>query len=239
MPPLWDEEGTVPPVLDNKKHPSLTGRRKKFHVINTSRQRLFWACEKERGEMGTDFRHLQSPQEKINSGHNYVWDNNWGPPSLSLYFQTACCLLQSCHNSASYQYIKRLIWQPNHRFAVGMWGSGQENCLFMIQQRLWTRTDAVANWKMNENWQVSQGNQSDRIGFQYGNAGEMITWKLLQHISDFSFLRDNGLVCPLGLTRCSASKGKSTKSRMKVPAPEIFINMVVKGLKRLFSQPPF
>lgn len=122
---------------------------------------------------------------------------------------------------------------------LGMWGSGQENCLFMIQQRLWTRTDAVANWKMNENWQVSQGNQSDRIGFQYGNAGEMITWKLLQHISDFSFLRDNGLVCPLGLTRCSASKGKSTKSRMKVPAPEMFINIVVKGLKRLFSQPPF
>lgn len=120
-----------------------------------------------------------------------------------------------------------------------MWGSGQENCLFMIQQRLWTRTDAVANWKMNENWQVSQGNQSDRIGFQYGNAGEMITWKLLQHISDFSFLRDNGLVCPLGLTRCSASKGKSTKSRMKVPVPEMFINIVVKGLKRLFSQPPF
>lgn len=56
------------PVLDDKKHPSLTGRRKKFHVINTSRQRLFWACEKERGEMGTDFRHLPSPQEKINSG---------------------------------------------------------------------------------------------------------------------------------------------------------------------------
>lgn len=120
-----------------------------------------------------------------------------------------------------------------------MWGSGQEKCLFMIQQRLWTCTDAVANWKMNENWQVSQGNQSDRIGFQYGNAGEMITWKLLQHISDFSFLRDNGLVCPLGLTRCIASKGKSTKSRMKLPVPEMFINIAAKGLKRLFSQPPF
>lgn len=67
MPPRWDEEGTVPPVLGDKKHPSPTGRRKTFHVINTSRRRLFGACEKERGEMGTDFRHLQSTRGTIMS----------------------------------------------------------------------------------------------------------------------------------------------------------------------------
>lgn len=33
----------------------LRWRRKKSRVINTSRQRLFWACEKDREEMGTDF----------------------------------------------------------------------------------------------------------------------------------------------------------------------------------------
>ena len=60
-------------------------------------------------------------------------------------------------------------------------------------------TDAVANWKMNENWQVSRENQSDRIGFQYGNAGEMITWKWLRRVSDFSIFWDNELVCPVGL----------------------------------------
>lgn len=52
---------------------------------------------------------------------------------------------------------------------------------------------------MNENWQVSRENQSDRIGFQYGNAGEMITWKWLRRVSDFSIFWDNELVCPVGL----------------------------------------
>lgn len=105
--------------------------------------------------------------------------------------KTLCCLSPSCHSSSSYQCITWLIWQGDLRFAVGIQGSGQENSLFMIPQRLQPCIDAVANWKMNENWQVSQGNQFQTIGLQYGNAKEIITWKHLQCIPEFSFLRDN------------------------------------------------
>lgn len=224
--PLWreEEDGTVPHAPRNSPHLSPFGScwwRMQCHVINTSRQRLPWAClslraRNRRKKWGQTFKqHPHSPRNGINRRHNCVRDNNWGPPSSPLSFRTACYLSLRCHNSASYQYITWLIWQPDHRFAVGMQGTGQENSLFMIQQRLWACADAVANWKMNETWQVFQGNQSDRIGFQYGNAREMITWKWLQRISDFFIFGDNELVCPMGLTTCIILKGNSTKSGLK------------------------
>lgn len=211
---------------------------KKCHVINTSRRRLFWAClslraRKRRKNWAQTFN-LHSPRNEINSRHNYVSDHNRGPPSSFSSFRTDCYLSLGCHNSAPSQYITCLIWQPDHRFAVGMQGSGQENSLFMIQQRLRACADAVANWKMNENWQVSQGNQSNRIGFQYGNAVEMITWKWLQRSFWFSFFRDNGLVCPLGLTTCIILKGKSTKNRMRFRFSRCLLIWWLKGRKSYF-----
>lgn len=53
-------------------------------------------------------------------------------------------------------------------------------------------------------------------GFQYGNAGEMITWKWLQCIFFFFFWGGgNELVCPMGLTTHIIWKGNSTERRMK------------------------
>lgn len=98
-------------------------------------------------------------------------------------------------------------------------------------------TDAVANWKMNENWQVSRENQSDRIGFQYGNAGEMITWKWLRRVSDFSIFWDNELVCPVGLANRHGLRRETQlkkKRQIAISIPLIFISRAVKSAENLF-----
>lgn len=141
----------------------------------------------------------------IEEPHTHIHTHT--PPPLCLFGHPSVYLSLSCQNSALYQYITWFIWQPDHRFVFGMQASGRENSLFVIQQRLRGWDDAVVNWKMNKNWQDSQGNQSDRKGFQYGNAGEMITWKRLQHIFLFFFRQGvNELVCPMGLTTCIRTK---------------------------------
>lgn len=193
---------------------------KMCHLINTSRQSLFpslylFVSKNQRGNVvrllkSTDIQWAIKLTEQ-----NHVRDNNWRPPSSSFFAPSVLSitkLSQFC--MISVHLMGDLA--AGSSVCSGMQGSGQENSLFMIQQRLWACADPVANWKMNENWQVSQGNQSNTIGFQYENAREMITWKQLQSISDFfPILRHNGLVCPLGLTTCIISKGKSTRNWRK------------------------
>lgn len=119
------------PLLEEKAPIPFHSRwvRKRSHVINTSRQRLSWAClslraRKRRKKWGQPFKqHPHSPRNEINELRQKQ------RLSSPLSFRTSCYLLLSCRNSALYQYITWFIWQSDHGFVVGMQASGRENSL--------------------------------------------------------------------------------------------------------------
>lgn len=115
--PLWweEEDVTAPHAARNSPHLSPFGSRwwrKRSHVINTSRQKLSRAslCLR-RKKWGQTFKQQRNEITKITSEAT-IQD----PPARYLTLH--------CHNPASYQYITWLIWRADHRFAVGMRGSG-------------------------------------------------------------------------------------------------------------------